>query len=301
MAEDAKEAEKKRSATEDAKAVCGLLAAKKSAISGEEDELSVAALARELGGAIKALADVIALVELSLSPLSKILMRESLESVFAPKSKALVWFKAIKTKWIEENTGIDKLFARTADGLVKKFAEGSSTVWLQRLLEAKLERDESPTQLADRMKMFNENAGKSMTDKQMRDILLTALKRGDGSDLMLNEATQKEGFGDAATAAEKVWERDGVKNKARPDKAKVAAVAEGGRVMKANGCWFCGDDGHMLRKCPIIPCTGCAELGHMLSDCNKSKGKYEQKKRYVKDLRPAKRVAGVRRVEAISV
>ena len=143
--------EKKRSATEDSKAIVALLASRKSAISGEEDDLSLAVVARELSSVLAELGEATARMDESIPPLSRISLVEAVEAVFVSKSKAMQWFKVLRAAWTVEKSGLGALFMRVAEGLIKKIAEGSSTRWLQRLLDVRLEGNESPTQLADRM------------------------------------------------------------------------------------------------------------------------------------------------------
>ena len=81
--------EKKRSATEDSKAIVALLASRKSAISGEEDDLSLAVIARELSSVLAELGEATARMDESIPPLSRISLVEAVEAVFVSKSKAM--------------------------------------------------------------------------------------------------------------------------------------------------------------------------------------------------------------------
>ena len=149
--------EKKKIAAEETKAICALLVPRKSAISGEEEELTRAVAARELSSTVATLGEALALVMAEVSPLPRLALLDALEATFAPGSKAWQWFKVLKVQWIADKVGVDKLFARVSEGLLKKFAEGSPSGWLQKILSAKLEDGESPSQLADRLKVFNIN------------------------------------------------------------------------------------------------------------------------------------------------
>ena len=62
--------------------------------------------------------------------------------------------------------------------LIGKYVETRETDWFARLVDARLEKDESPEELKERQEAFNENSGKKMGEKEMRKFFLKAISGG---------------------------------------------------------------------------------------------------------------------------
>ncbi len=268
-----KEVKERKEAIEEGKSVIAILNSRKGSLSGNEDDLTLAANARELSEVLELVGKAMESHAKVIPATSALLVLDALQATMVQDSPAHVWLKNEKAAWAAKTAPVDAVLTAVAKGLVRKYVETKELEWMRRLLDLRLEKGESPNEMMGRATMFNKNSGNKMDKPQLRLLLLAAIQKGDPNDeLMLGDASDKADLDEAVKAAQAVWER---KPKAKAKAAAAVAVDEqGGRVMESGGCYFCGEKGHIVRECPRMPCLGCGKKGHMLSDCNKSKKEY---------------------------
>ena len=281
------EAAKAKANKDEAKAACDevarLLADAQDCLSGAEDDLERTKIARDLAKRLAVIAEEMKGIEGEIPPIRFLRLRDALQALFVKGSKAHEWYVMVVCA-LSNKAAFLAVCSAVAEGVKQKFAVNNEQYWLRRIINAKLETDESPAELAQRISAYNTNGEGKADEGLMLTVFVETVTNG-GNALVASAMIGKTTLKEAAAAAQEKWEvvRKASGADASGKKVKVAAVGgagagegegESGAVMEEGGCWLCGkktEPKHGFRSCPKMPCTGCGRKGHMLSDCpNKS-------------------------------
>jgi len=206
--------------------------------------------------------------------------RALLQFAFPKETSFGEWFVAhLRTKESREELTV------MVEAFSLKFLENRSNEARRAWGSISLRRDESPSQLAKRMRqleaMFDGDAAEADSTRRFKEALpdgLAVLVRVKGDfDEVVGEAqeiwTRWRLKGETKTAARSTSAVGSVSAaETASDRAgeRAAKVAEGSAVAperKVFKCHSCGQSGHFSRNCPAATCQKCGEKGHMLVDC----------------------------------
>ena len=283
--------------------VIKVLSDHKDGFSGAEDDVDRTIRAKDLAAKMAVIARSIKAVEADLPLLRSLRLTDVLVGVFKKESKAREWVDMVVAS--KSGDSFSTVCSAVATGLKERFAVNDHQFWMTRIITVKLEDEESPEELMQRLVGYNIHADGKADAAVLLNVFVNSIRNA-GDALVASAMEGTKSLKEAAAAAQVMWavvrKVGGAEARGRA-KAKVAAVSlegSGHATMEVGGCYFCGKrttPPHVFRNCPEMPCRGCGTTGHMLSDCNNKSTKKYSLPSTRKPPIPARRAAGARRSE----